>query len=94
MATSNSNNGRFVWYEDLAKDPKAAIDFYSYVVGWKTQPFTQKSGRERHALLSQEGSADPKGPRERRFLRQILQSVSFGTSPRVIFDFVSITLPS
>src|SRR4029434_10886111 len=36
MAT---NTGRFVWYEDLAKDPKAAIDFYSDVVGWKTQPF-------------------------------------------------------
>src|SRR5215510_8873572 len=39
MATSNGNTGRFVWYEDLAKDPKAAIDFYSDVVGWKTQPF-------------------------------------------------------
>ena len=36
MAT---NSGRFVWYEDLARDPKAAIDFYSDVVGWKTQPF-------------------------------------------------------
>ena len=23
------NNGRFVWYEHLAKDPKKAIDFYS-----------------------------------------------------------------
>src|SRR5262249_15808069 len=36
---STANNGRFVWYEDLAKDPKAAIDFYTDVVGWKTQPF-------------------------------------------------------
>lgn len=33
------NTGRFVWYEDLAKDPKAAVDFYADVVGWKTQPF-------------------------------------------------------
>jgi predicted enzyme related to lactoylglutathione lyase len=41
MTKSNENNGRFVWYEDLAKDPKAAIDFYSDVVGWKTQPFTE-----------------------------------------------------
>lgn len=39
MATNSPNKGRFVWYEDLAKDPKAAIDFYSDVVGWKTQPF-------------------------------------------------------
>jgi predicted enzyme related to lactoylglutathione lyase len=44
MAKSNENNGRFVWYEDLAKDPKAAIDFYSDVVGWKTQPFTEGQG--------------------------------------------------
>jgi predicted enzyme related to lactoylglutathione lyase len=39
--TSTANAGRFVWYEDLAKDPKAAIDFYTDVVGWKTQPFTE-----------------------------------------------------
>jgi predicted enzyme related to lactoylglutathione lyase len=40
MTTSNGKNtGRFVWYEDLAKDPNAAIDFYTDVVGWKTQPF-------------------------------------------------------
>jgi uncharacterized protein len=44
MAINDSNNGRFVWYEDLAKDPKAAIDFYSDVVGWKTQPFTEGDG--------------------------------------------------
>ena len=30
MAT---NTGRFVWYEDVAKDPKATIDFYSDIVG-------------------------------------------------------------
>lgn len=37
--SSNGNTGRFVWYEDLAKDPKAAIDFYTDVVGWKTEAF-------------------------------------------------------
>jgi predicted enzyme related to lactoylglutathione lyase len=37
--SNSANNGRFVWYEDLAKDPKAAIDFYTEVVGWKAQPF-------------------------------------------------------
>ena len=36
---SNPDNGRFVWYENLTSDPKAAIDFYTDVVGWKTQPF-------------------------------------------------------
>jgi predicted enzyme related to lactoylglutathione lyase len=29
--------GHFVWYEHMTKDPKAAIEFYSDVVGWKTQ---------------------------------------------------------
>jgi predicted enzyme related to lactoylglutathione lyase len=33
------NIGRFVWYELLTSDPKAAIAFYGDVVGWKTQPF-------------------------------------------------------
>src|SRR5215467_12599181 len=37
------DNGRFVWYELLAQDPKAAIDFYTDVVGWKTQPFGEVS---------------------------------------------------
>ena len=44
MTTSNPNNGRFVWYEHLAKDPKAAIAFYGDVIGWKTQPFTEGGG--------------------------------------------------
>ena len=38
---ANANNGRFVWYEHMTKDPKAAIAFYSEVVGWKTQPFAE-----------------------------------------------------
>lgn len=33
--------GRFVWYELMTSDPKAAIAFYSEVAGWKTQPFTE-----------------------------------------------------
>jgi predicted enzyme related to lactoylglutathione lyase len=37
----STNNGRFVWYEYLAKDTKKAIAFYSDVVGWKTQPFPE-----------------------------------------------------
>lgn len=41
MSTINGNTGRFVWYEDLARDPKAAIDFYTDVIGWKTQPFEE-----------------------------------------------------
>jgi predicted enzyme related to lactoylglutathione lyase len=41
MANDNPNDGRFVWYEHLTKDPKAAIDFYTQVAGWKTQAFEQ-----------------------------------------------------
>ncbi|HEY2384911.1 MAG TPA: VOC family protein [Terriglobia bacterium] len=36
---TNVDNGRFVWYEHLTKDPAAAIAFYTDVVGWKTQSF-------------------------------------------------------
>lgn len=36
---ASSNVGRFVWHEHLSKDPKAAIAFYTEVIGWKTQPF-------------------------------------------------------
>ena len=41
---NTADYGRFVWYEHLTKDPKAAIDFYTDVVGWKTQPFTEGGG--------------------------------------------------
>jgi hypothetical protein len=34
-----TNTGRFVWYELLTSDPKGAMEFYSDVVGWKTQPY-------------------------------------------------------
>ncbi len=36
---SEHDAGRFVWYELMTTDPKAAIAFYSEVVGWKTQPY-------------------------------------------------------
>ena len=36
---ANATKGHFVWYEYLASDPKAAIDFYTDVIGWTTQPF-------------------------------------------------------
>jgi predicted enzyme related to lactoylglutathione lyase len=38
---ASTSNGQFVWHEHLAKDPKAAIAFYTQVVGWKTQPFAE-----------------------------------------------------
>src|SRR5947207_15935853 len=37
MTNMTVNKGQFVWYEQLAKDPKKAIDFYTHVVGWRTQ---------------------------------------------------------
>ena len=33
------DRGRFVWYELLTADPKAAVDFYTGVVGWGTSTF-------------------------------------------------------
>ena len=47
MSTMNVNNGRFVWYENLAKNPDEAINFYTDVVGWKTQPF----GEDNHYVM-------------------------------------------
>jgi predicted enzyme related to lactoylglutathione lyase len=38
---ASANDGLFVWYEHLTKDPAAAMAFYGDVVGWKTQPFTE-----------------------------------------------------
>lgn len=38
----NTSNGNFVWHELLTKDPKAAIAFYTEVVGWKTEPFNDE----------------------------------------------------
>jgi predicted enzyme related to lactoylglutathione lyase len=32
-------SGRFVWYELLTTDPKAAVAFYTEVLGWKTEAF-------------------------------------------------------
>ena len=42
MSSTTSDNaprGRFVWYELLTKDPKAAIDFYTRLIGWDTEVF-------------------------------------------------------
>jgi len=41
MATSNT--GLFVWHEHMTLDPKAAIAFYTEVIGWKVQPFSDTS---------------------------------------------------
>ena len=34
-----SSSGRFVWYELMTTDPKAAVAFYSGLIGWTTQTF-------------------------------------------------------
>src|SRR5262245_42709699 len=53
---TDTNTGRFVWYELLTTDPKAAIDFYTNVVGWTTQPFGEGGDSARWA-----GSQGPLG---------------------------------
>ena len=37
MLRAMSNTGAIVWYELLTTDPKAAVAFYTEVVGWKTE---------------------------------------------------------
>src|SRR5258705_77333 len=37
--TTQATRGRFVWHELMTKDPKAAQDFYTKVVGWTTSKF-------------------------------------------------------
>jgi predicted enzyme related to lactoylglutathione lyase len=36
---TQATRGSFVWYELLTSDPSKALDFYTEVVGWTTQPF-------------------------------------------------------
>jgi len=43
MSSQNADNGRFVWYELLTKDPGAALAFYSKVIGWSTLAFGKGS---------------------------------------------------
>ncbi|HEY6827077.1 MAG TPA: VOC family protein [Gemmatimonadaceae bacterium] len=43
-ATATSTKGRFVWHELLTKDPVAAQDFYTKVIGWGTQKFEGSPG--------------------------------------------------
>jgi predicted enzyme related to lactoylglutathione lyase len=38
---AQATHGRFVWYDHLALDAKAAIAFYTHVIGWSTQPIQQ-----------------------------------------------------
>lgn len=40
MAKATSR-GRFVWHELMTTDPKAALGFYTRIVGWKTQAWEQ-----------------------------------------------------
>ncbi len=42
--------GRFVWYDLMTTDPKAAIAFYSDVVGYKTELFSEATGPEPYTM--------------------------------------------
>jgi predicted enzyme related to lactoylglutathione lyase len=57
---TDTNSGRFVWYELMTTDPKAAIAFYTHVVGWKTQAFGEpQEGKETYTMWV--GSQGPLG---------------------------------
>jgi predicted enzyme related to lactoylglutathione lyase len=36
---SKASHGSFIWFDLLTTNPKAAIEFYAQVAGWKPQPF-------------------------------------------------------
>lgn len=50
---AHPNTGHFVWHELLTNDPKAAMSFYSELVGWKTEPFGEGGGY--HMWLASQG---------------------------------------
>lgn len=37
MASNNTPAGRFVWFDNMTRDPAAAVSFYTTVVGWSSQ---------------------------------------------------------
>jgi uncharacterized protein len=37
--TKATTRGRFLWHELMTPDPKAALSFYTRIVGWKPQPW-------------------------------------------------------
>jgi predicted enzyme related to lactoylglutathione lyase len=47
-----SSRGKFVWYDVMTTDTKAATDFYSHVVGWTAQEFPMGEGRN-YTVFSQ-----------------------------------------
>jgi predicted enzyme related to lactoylglutathione lyase len=48
-------SGDFVWYELMTTDPKAAIAFYSEVIGWKTEVFGDGSGMDYKMWVASQG---------------------------------------
>jgi uncharacterized protein len=57
--TESKMTGRFVWYELMTTDTKAAIAFYSEVIGWKTELFPESQGPEAYTMWV--GSQGPLG---------------------------------
>jgi len=43
--STQSDRGRFVWYDLMTPDPTAATAFYTAVVGWGTQDWTSPDGK-------------------------------------------------
>jgi predicted enzyme related to lactoylglutathione lyase len=48
-------SGDFVWYELMTTDPKAAIAFYSEVIGWKTELFGDGVGMDYKMWVGSQG---------------------------------------
>jgi hypothetical protein len=53
----SDHQGRFVWYELMTTDPKAAERFYSAVVGWTAKDFPMGGGTTYTILSAGEAMA-------------------------------------
>jgi len=50
-------SGRFVWHELMTTDPRGAIAFYTEVIGWKTEAFSESVGPESYMMwVTSQGS--------------------------------------
>jgi len=50
----SKKHGRFIWYDLMTDDPKAARDFYGQLIGWGTQEY--EGGDQPYAMWTNEGT--------------------------------------
>ena len=51
---SDSNKGKFIWYDLMTSDPQAAQDFYGQLIGWGTQEW--EDGERPYTMWTNQGT--------------------------------------